>query len=185
MAWKTQKKLRKKPDPLGEEALYQFAVVSLGRRMRTVAELKRLMRAKVEPEEPGERKIEAVLARLREYGYIDDAAFAAVYTRLRQENDGLGKLRVQRDLVRKGVARELVERTLDQAYRDTSEEAAARSYLARKRVQKPQSQREVARVIRRLSTAGFSFAVISKILKTWDVELSEDDFPPSDPGGTG
>ena len=44
---------KKKPAPLDENALYDYAVVALGRRMRTVAELKRLMKSKVEPGERG------------------------------------------------------------------------------------------------------------------------------------
>ena len=34
---------RKKPEPLDEAALYQYAVGALARQMRTVAELKRLL----------------------------------------------------------------------------------------------------------------------------------------------
>ena len=38
---------RKKSEPLDEAALYEYAVKSLGRQMRSVAELKRLMRDRV------------------------------------------------------------------------------------------------------------------------------------------
>lgn len=181
MPW-PQKKARKKPDPLTEAALYDYAVAALGRRMRTVAELRRLMRAKVEPDELGERKIEAVMIRLKEYRYIDDAAFASLYTRLRQENEGFGKLRVQRELARKGIARDLIQHTLDQAYQGTSEEEAARNYIARKRIAKPQEQKEIARVMRRLSVAGFSLSTISQVLKAWKIEFREEDLAASDEG---
>ncbi len=53
---------------------------ALGRRMRTESELRRLMQSKVEHPGPngdtGAAKIAAVLARLKEYGYLDDANFA-------------------------------------------------------------------------------------------------------------
>ncbi len=49
---------KKQATPLEENALYDYAVKALGRRMRTVAELKRLMRSRVESGEQGEAKIE-------------------------------------------------------------------------------------------------------------------------------
>ncbi len=63
---------RKKPEPLEEAALYDYAVKALGRRMRTVAELKRLMRSRVEEGDSGEVKMLAVVARLHEHRYLDD-----------------------------------------------------------------------------------------------------------------
>ena len=45
---------RKKPEPLDEAALYQYAVGALARQMRTVAELKRLMIRRVESGDPGD-----------------------------------------------------------------------------------------------------------------------------------
>jgi regulatory protein len=143
--------------------------------MRTVAELKRLMRTKVEAGEAGENKMDAVLLRLKEYRYLDDAVFASTYARLRQENEGFGKLRVQRDLMRKGVARDVIAHAIDGAYKETSEEAVARSYLERKRIPRPQDRKETARVIRRLSAAGFSIATILKVLKNWEINFDEED----------
>src|SRR3984957_1134588 len=52
---------RKKPEPLDEAALYQYAVGALARQMRTVAELKRLMSRRVEPGEAGEAKVAVVV----------------------------------------------------------------------------------------------------------------------------
>src|ERR1700731_4930794 len=85
----------KKPrEPLTEAALFEYATASLGRRAQTVAELKRKLRTRVEADEAGERKIATVVARLKEYKFLNDASFAADYTRLRQENDKLGRRRV-------------------------------------------------------------------------------------------
>src|SRR5271163_2987666 len=57
-------KPRKKPESLDEAQLYEYAVAALGRRMRTVTELKRLMRNRVEEGETGATKIIAVVHRL-------------------------------------------------------------------------------------------------------------------------
>src|ERR1700753_3246890 len=94
-------KPRKKPEPLDEAALYQYAGGALARQMRTVAELKRWMSRRVDPGEAGEAKIAAVVTRLLDQRYLDDPAFASTYTRLRQENQGFGKRRVQQELTRK------------------------------------------------------------------------------------
>jgi regulatory protein len=139
--------------------------------MRTVAELKRLMSRRVEQGEAGESKMAAVVTRLADQHYLDDRAFASTYTRLRQENQSFGKRRVQQELTRKGVQAELVATTLESAYAQVSEEELARRYIARKRIQKPQDEKETARLVRRLVGAGFSFAIISTLLKSWELDL--------------
>ena len=47
-----------------EESLYEYAVGALGRQMRTVAEIKRLMRNRVGTQLHGELLVEVVVARL-------------------------------------------------------------------------------------------------------------------------
>jgi regulatory protein len=163
---------KKKPEPLAEAALYEYAVNALGRRMRTVAELTRLMHQRVELGETGQAKINAVIARLKEYRYLNDADYAANYTRLRQENASFGKRRVRQDLAVKGVKAEVIASTLDAAYENVNAEALARHHLERKGVKQPTSDKEAARIIRMLVRAGFSTGVIYAILKRWNI--SED-----------
>jgi regulatory protein len=162
-------KAPKAREPLTEAELYEYAVGALGRRMRTVAELKRLMRTRVEKGETGEARIEAVLVRLKEQRYLDDAAFAGYYAKLRQEGAKFGKRRVQQDLQQKGVDGELIATTLDAAYESVNEESLAREYLDRKRTRKPANEKEAARVLRQLVRGGFSLGVAYRILKSWDV----------------
>jgi regulatory protein len=162
-------KPRHKPEPLDEVRLYEYAVGALGRRMRTVVELKRLMRSRVEDNETGQATIAAVVARLEAQHYLDDPAFAANYTRLRQENDKFGKRRVQQELARKGVETGLISNTLDSAYENVAEEELARKHLERKRVKQPANEKESARIVRLLVRGGFSLGVIFKILKSWNV----------------
>lgn len=160
----------KKQEPLDETALYEYAVVSLGRRMRTVAEIKRLMRKRVEEGERGEAKIDAVVKRLKEQRYLNDTDFAQNFTRLRQENRSFGKRRVQQDLIQKGVHATIISKTLDAAYENVNEEELARQHLERKRIRKPANEKEAARVVRLLIRAGFATGVIFKILKTWNID---------------
>jgi len=154
---------------LNEAGVYDYAVKSLGRAMRTEAELRRLMKLRVEPGERGDAAIAAVLARLREHGYLNDAAFAETYARLRQENEKLGVRRVRQDLQQKGVGNELIAETLEARYGQTNEEALAREHLERRRLRKPESDKETARIMRRLVAAGFSTGTIRKVLRQWDV----------------
>ena len=159
-------------EPLDPAQLYEYAVGALGRRMRTVSDLRRLMRQRVEKGETGEARIEAVLLKLQEQNYLDDAAFAAYYTRLRQEGAKFGKRRVQQDLQQKGIQGELIATTLDAAYEHIDEETLARQHLERKRTRKPTNDKEASRVLRQLVRGGFSLGVAYKILKQWD--LSEE-----------
>jgi regulatory protein len=161
---------RKPVAPLDEDSLYNYAVKLLGQQMRTAAEVKRLLHRRAEPGETGAAMIDAVVARLKERKYLDDAGYAQEYTRLRQENASLGKRRVQQDLIRKGVHATVIGKTLDAAYENVNEEELARRHLERKRVKKPGSDKEAARVARMLMRAGFSGGVIFRILKKWDVE---------------
>lgn len=154
---------------LNEAGLYDYAVKTLGRAMRTEAELRRLMRARVEPGERGEAVIEAVVARLKGQRYLDDQSFAETYARLRKENEKLGQRRVRQNLQQKGVSPSLINETIEARYEQTDEEALAREHLERKRIRKPENEKETARVMRRLVAAGFSTGVIYKILRQWDV----------------
>ena len=137
--------------------------------MRTEAELRRLMQSRVEPGERGQAVIAATLARLKEQRYLDDQAFAETYARLRQENEKLGQRTVRQKLAQKGVAPSIADAAIGARYAATDEEALARQHLERKRIRKPENEKETARVMRRLVAAGFSTGVIYKILRQWNV----------------
>jgi regulatory protein len=155
--------------PLNEAGLYDYAIKALGRHMRTEAELRRLMRQRIEPGPSADAAVDAVVARLKEHGYLDDQSFAETYARLRQENEKLGQRTVRQKLAQKGVAAHTIDETLEARYANTDEEALARQHLERKRIRKPENEKETARVMRRLVAAGFSTGVIYKILRNWDV----------------
>jgi len=154
-----------------EEELYAYAVGALGRRMRSVAELKRLMRPRVEAEtEYGQTLIELVIRRLKDQGYLNDAQYAASYASFRRDNEKFGRGRVVIDLKAKGVHGEVIEKAVESFYDDVSEETQAREYLRRKRLEKPKDQKQAARVFRQLTRAGFGSKTIFGILKKWDVD---------------
>ncbi|MFC5863704.1 regulatory protein RecX [Acidicapsa dinghuensis] len=159
----------KRTDPLDEPTLHEYALKSLGRKMRSEAELRRLMQSKVEPGETGSAKITRVLAKLKEYGLLNDTAFAETYARLRQENEKFGPRRVRQDLAQKGVAKPIIEETIEARYEAVDEETLARQYLDRKRLRKPENEKETARILRRMVGAGFSTSIIYKVLRQWNL----------------
>ena len=154
-----------------EDELYQYAVGALGRRMRSTAELKRLLRRKVEAEtEYGQTLIELAIRRLKDRGYLNDAKYAAAYSSFRRDNERFGRMRVITDLKTKGVHGEVIEKAIADTYEEVNDEKQAREYLRRKRLVKPKDQKQVARVFRQLLRAGFGFKTIFGILKKWDVD---------------
>lgn len=167
------RKSAKPRPPLGEAALYDYAMKALGRQMRTEAELRRLMGTRAEPGEHGDAAVRAVVARLKENHYLDDQSFAETFARLRQENEKLGARRVRQDLQQKGVRAEVIDEAVGARYGETDEETLAREYLSRKRIPKPESPKDTARVVRRLVAAGFATGTIYKILRRWDVPVEE------------
>jgi regulatory protein len=154
-----------------EDELYEYAVGALGRRMRSVAELKRLLRPRVEADtEYGQTLVELVIRRLKDRGYLNDANYAAAYSSFRRDNEKFGKRRVITELKIRGLHGEVIEKAVESAYDKVSDERQAREYLRRKRLTKPKGQKEAARVFRQLTRAGFAAKTIFAILKEWEVE---------------
>ena len=154
-----------------EEELYEYAVGALARRMRTVAELKRLLRARVEDAESeyGKTLIELIIRRLKDRGYLNDSQYAAYFSSLRRDNQKFGRMRVVTDLKVKGLHSDVIDKAVDAAFEDVNEEKQAREYLRRKRLVRPKNQKEAARIFRQLIRAGFGTKTIFSILTKWDV----------------
>jgi regulatory protein len=154
-----------------EDELYQYAVGALARRARSVAELKRLLRPRVEADtEYGQTLMELVIRRLKDRGYLNDAQYAAAYSSFRRDNEKFGRRRVITDLKAKGVHGEVIEKAIAAVYDEVSDEKQAREYLKRKRLVKPKDQKHAARIFRQLTRAGFASKTIFTILKKWDVD---------------
>ena len=145
--------------PLEPPALLEFAVRSLSAKMKSIRDLRR---------------------KLKDLGYLSDERFAADFTRLRKENEKFGPRRVQQGLMQKGIAQELANTTLTAAYEDVDEVALAKQYVERKRMKRPEGDKEVARTMRRLMVAGFSSKTIWKVLRGWGAEVEEVDVEDSE-----
>ena len=164
----------KKREPVGDAELFEYAVGALSRRMRTVRDLRKLMKVRAFEGEAGERDMDRVVERLVELKYLSDERFAQDFTRMRKENQGFGRRRVAQDLALKGVGKDLVAETVGAAFDEADEVALARAYVERKRIRKPVEQKEVVRVMNRLVRAGYSSGAIFKLLRGWEVAVPEE-----------
>lgn len=121
--WASTRKLAKQPEqPLSEGAGsiesgasgaetgkgFAVAYAFVNKRERTETEVRaRLERAEVRGEE-----IELVITELLEFGYIDDARYARVFTQDKRTLEAWGNERIARTLRERGVERELIEAAL-------------------------------------------------------------------------
>jgi len=163
---------RPRKQSYSEDELYEYAVEALARRMRTVAELKRMMRARLDEAESeyGQTLVELAIRRLKDQGYLNDSQYASSFSSLRRDNQKFGRMRVITDLKAKGVHAAVIEKAVDAAFEGVSEEKQAREYLRKKRLEKPKDQKQAARIFRQLVRAGFGTRTIFAILKKWDVD---------------
>jgi regulatory protein len=163
---------RPKRKAYSEEELYEYAVSALARRMRTVAEMKRMMRARVEePEsEYALTLVELVIRRLKDRGYLNDSQYAAAYSSMRRDNQKFGRGRVVTELKARGLHGDLIDKAVGLAYESVDDEKLARDYLRKKRLEKPKDRKQAARIFRQLARAGFRTKSILTILKRWEVD---------------
>src|SRR6267378_3176105 len=98
--------------------------------MRTVAELKRLLRPRVEMEtEYGKTLVELIIRRLKDNGYLNDSQYAATYSSLRRDNQKFGKMRVITELKTRGVHGDLIVCSVTRAPQGFTQLPHTRHYL--------------------------------------------------------
>jgi regulatory protein len=154
--------------------LTNYAVRSLGGRAHSSGELREKLRRRAE--NPAD--VDAVLAKLKEAGYLDDRRFAESYAAARLENEGFGKMRVLRDLRQRRVAPNLAEQVTQQAYQSTDETELIEAFLERKFRGKRLNtfladEKNLAAAFRRLRYAGFSAGASIRVLKRYAKQADE------------
>jgi regulatory protein len=140
--------------------------------MKSERDLRKRLLDRAAPDESGRAAVEAVIAKLKELGYLSDERFAADFARLRQENEKFGRRRVQQGLMQKGIVSSTANEAVAKQYDEVDEVALARQYVERKRLKQPggdreQKQKETAKIMRRLVAAGFSSRAIWSVLRDW------------------
>ena len=110
---------------------YARALDMLEARARAVTELRRLLIKKGEPPE----EVDAALERLRAAGVLDDANFARQLTRSKALGGGHSRRRIQQELAKRGVARDVSDEAIEEVFEEEGiDEAAAIERVARKKL---------------------------------------------------
>ncbi len=154
---------RKTPAPLDTDSLYQIAVRALARRAHSSAEVRALLLRR----KAAKANVEAVLARLRDHGFLDDVRFARSFVASHIENRLEGRVRVRRDLAARRVRPDVADEALRSGFEAVDEARLLRQYLRRKlRVSKPLGKPSAVQALyRRLLRAGFRSDTIVGELK--------------------
>jgi regulatory protein len=110
---------------------YARALDMLEARARAVTELRRLLIKKGEPPE----EVDAAIERLRVAGVLDDANFARQLTRSKALGGGHSRRRIQQELAKRGVARDVSDEAIEEVFEEEGiDEAAAIERVARKKL---------------------------------------------------
>jgi regulatory protein len=160
---------------LSAEALWAYALKALGARAQSTGELRQKLIGRAE--RPAD--VEHTIARLRDYGYLNDTRFAENYAGARLENEGLGKSRVLRDLRERKVSSSLAQSTVNRLYGKLDEMELIANFIRRKiKTKEPlpealEDPRILGNVYRKLLRAGFSsskaIGALKRIAKKQDL----------------
>lgn len=158
------------------------------RRARTFQRAAKLLAAKPRSElELRERLLEGrygsksvvdeVIARLREYGYLDDQQFALSFASHKVKQKPTGRRRLERDLMIKKVDRAVAGEALDKVYAETPEEELIdRAIEKRNRLRgRPQNRDEAKSLFDHLLRQGFGFDLVSDKVRAVSRTATEDD----------
>ncbi|HEX8096698.1 MAG TPA: regulatory protein RecX [Pyrinomonadaceae bacterium] len=153
----------------------QRAAKLLAAKPRSVAELRERL---LEKQWTNERVVDEVLAKLSEYGYLNDERFAFGFASYRVRQKPVGRQRLQRDLRMKKVDRETADEALDLVFEETPEENLVdRAIEKRIRLRgRPQTRAEVKSLFDHLLRQGFTYDLIApKVRAATGASLEEDE----------
>jgi regulatory protein len=162
------------PKKLDSDGLWDHALRLLGRRAHSVGEL----RTKLARRADSQATLGSVVARLREYGLVDDKQFSDAFAVARLQNNGFGKFRVLRDLRGRKVSATVAENAVAQTFAGTDEQELAAQFLQRKYRGKNlalflKEEKNLASAYRRLRTGGFSSSASMSVLKRFSRAVEE------------
>ena len=159
---------------LDEEALWSYALRALGHRAHSANELQQKLSRRAQ----SSSVLRATLAKLREYGFTDDAKFSESFAAARLQNQGYGRSRVLRELRARRVTATLAERAVEKAFSGTDEQELIQQFLARKYRGKNLAgflaeEKNLAAVYRRLRTVGFTSSRVLSVLKQYSSKAED------------
>lgn len=152
---------------------FERAVKLLAAKPRSVAELReRLLRGKGANEEV----VNTVIARLEEYGYLNDERFAFSYASYKVKQKPVGRRRLERDLKFKKVESGVANEALEMVYAETSEEQLIDQAIAKRlRIRgRPKNRVEAKSLFDHLLRRGFPFELVSDKVRSLATDFTDD-----------
>jgi len=129
----------------------------------------REMRNKLREQQYSAEIIDAVIAVLKHYAFIDDNAYAQKFAEDRKTAKHFGNRRIQYELIQKGVSAQIVDEVLNNLSEEHDELDDA-VYLLRKKYPAIDSEKEKARAVGYLQRRGFSWNIIKETFRMADDE---------------
>jgi regulatory protein len=152
---------------------FQRAAKLLAAKPRSIAELRERL---LERRGVNEKLVEEVIARLKEYGYLDDERFAQSYASLKVKQTPIGRRRLQQNLKMKKVSNEVADEALNLVYAEMPEEELIDRAIA-KRIRlrgQPKTRLEAKSLFDHLLRQGFAFELVSdKVRRLSRTDLDE------------
>jgi regulatory protein len=153
---------------------FQRAVKLLAAKPRSIEELRERLAERCS----SKSVVETVIARLREYGYLDDERYALGYASSKVRQQPIGRRRLELSLARKKVDRAVADEALNQVFAETSEEELLDRALE-KRVRlrgRPKTRAEAKSLFDHLLRQGFPFELVAeKVRAAAKADLEENE----------
>ena len=106
---------------------------------------------------------DTIVERLINKGYLDDLKFAEYYVENRFVKKGISKKRLQMELMKKGVSREIIEQVLEVSSRNDEEEIM-------KMIAKKRNKYDDEKLIQYLCRQGFHFETVRNLVQTYGTD---------------
>lgn len=122
------------------------------------------------------KNIDAAIDHCKEHGYIDDLKFAQSFVQDKMNLNKLGPKRIKYDLILKGISRDIIDQVLvveKDEQLEMAREVAYKKFPSYKNDEKRDIYRKLSAFLQR---RGFSFDVISKVVKELLDSIDEDEF---------
>jgi len=144
---------------------YDRALNMLAARGRASADLRRVLIRKGEPAD----RVTIAIERLERAGFVDDASYARQFTRSKGVGGGLSKRRVQQELAKRGIARDVSDEAIETVFVEEGvDEEASIERVARKKLRSLSSVDDATRKRRLysfLARRGYDSDAIGRVLR--------------------
>ncbi len=156
-----------------EKKGFTIALRALSRKPRTKREVTDALKKK----EISGAIIQKIIALCEDLGYLDDQEYASVFALSRAVDDLWGKEKIKAELMKKGIAREIIGRALQRLEEETNEEELVEKAM-KKKIASMKSltvKRDVDRLYRYLVQRGFPGSLVITAMKNMKISIPYED----------